>query len=269
MDNRMRFIAYISLIVLIAAAAACSQPQQQKGFVKYEIKSFEKSVGDTTEKNGGYARVKLDYPEITEAIDKSTLDIFTNYIKDQMFTALFKEGRYKTPEFFIESFLNEYKNAVNDRSAGLSSTWFIERKIEITYLSDKFICFGFSEFSFLGGAHPNTNLFYSIFDLVSGRKLSAIDIFTEGNEDKLTAIAEKRFREIRNLKPDEDLTAAGFWFKDSKFKLNSNFGFTKEGVVFFYNAYEVAPYAWGSTALLIPYKDLQGLVKKNFLPKGK
>jgi hypothetical protein len=257
------------MAMLILITAGCGKPQQQKGFVKYEMKSFEKSVGDTTGKHGGYAKVKLDYPEIKEAIDKSTFDIFTNYIKDQMFTALFKEGRYKTPEFFIESFLNEYNNAVRDNSAGMSATWFIERKIDITFLNDKFICFGFSEFSFLGGAHPNTNLFFSVFDLVSGRKLVPADFFVEGWEDKLTAIAEKNFRATRNLKADEDLSAAGFWFKDGKFILNSNFGLTKDGIVFYYNAYEVAPYAWGSTSVMIPYKDVHGLVKKDFLPEGK
>lgn len=250
---------------LILIIAGCSTPPVKKGFVKYEMKAFEKSVGDTTSKGGAFGKATLKFPVITDATDKSTLDILNGFIRDQVLTALFREGRYKTPEFFIEGFLTEYTKAVGENPSGASNTWTIDRSVEITFLNDKVICFLFYESSFLGGAHPNTNLFYSVFDVVSGRKLGPGDFFIEGYEDKLTQIAEKKFREIRELKPGENLGDAGFWFGDNKFLLNKNFGLTKEGVVFFYNAYEVAPYALGSTGVVLNYKDIKELLKKEFL----
>jgi hypothetical protein len=45
------------------------------------------------------------------------------------------------------------------------------------------------------------------------------------------------------------------------FTLNDNYGFRKEGIVFFYNVYEIGSYAEGPTEILIPYERLEGWLK--------
>jgi hypothetical protein len=53
-----------------------------------------------------------------------------------------------------------------------------------------------------------------------------------------------------------DLTTEGF-FWDGSFKLSENFAVEKEGLRFYYNAYEVAPYAVDPTDLVIPRSELR------------
>jgi hypothetical protein len=49
-------------------------------------------------------------------------------------------------------------------------------------------------------------------------------------------------------------------FEDSpnygKFHFNNNFAFTKDGIEFLYNAYEIAPYAVGASGFTIPYEKI-------------
>lgn len=259
------FLRFYSVITAAVLLFACADQEIQKGYVKYEMKTIEKSIGDTTAASRGFAKVKFVYPEIRETLIPVITDILNTYVKDQVLTALFKEGRYKEPEFFIDNFLNEYKKYTNDFS-NKNVFWSLERKVNITYTNDRLVCFEFFEYSFLEGAHPNMNYFYTVYDLVTGGKLTPKNIFIEGYQDKLSAIAEKKFREKRLLKPDASLKEAGFDFPGGKFTLNNNFGFTKEGIVFFYNPYEISPYALGSTAVIIPYKEIQDLFVKAFLP---
>jgi hypothetical protein len=42
--------------------------------------------------------------------------------------------------------------------------------------------------------------------------------------------------------------------------LNDNFAVAKRGIIFYFNSYEIAPYAMGPTELLIPYAKLSGII---------
>jgi len=244
---------------------SCSQTEQPKGFIKYEMRRFEKALGDTSAKSTGYAKIKLVYPEIKEAVNTGILDALNSYVKNQILTAIFEEGRYKQPEFLVNAFIKEYDDYVKDATEA-SRIWTLERKVDVVFITDRIACFRFFETSFLGGAHPNSNYFFTVYDLATGGKLKAKDVFVEEYKEKLTAIAEKKFREIRGLKGNDSLNSAGFQFPGGKFALNDNFGFLKEGIVFFYNPYEIAPYAAGETNLIIPYNEVKDLILPAFLP---
>lgn len=264
----MKKIKFLVLIPALAILAACSKPEVKQGVLKYEMKSYSQAVGDTSGLSNNYATAVLKYPEIKEATSQYIMDNLNNFVRANVLTALFKEGEYKTPEFFMENFLKEYSKFNEDKPSDMPSIWTIERIVDITYESPKVVSFSFYETSFLGGAHPNTNIFYTPFNLLTGVQLYKNDVFIEGYEAKLTAIAEKKFREEKELTPDANLEEADFNFKDNKFALNSNFGFTKEGIIFYFNSYEIAPYALGPTAIELKYGEIKELLKKEFLPEG-
>ena len=58
---------------------------------------------------------------------------------------------------------------------------------------------------------------------------------------------------------------AGFYFENDVFTMTPNFAITKSGLKFLYNPYEVAPYALGQQEIIIPYRDLEALIKPNGL----
>lgn len=257
----MKRILILSLIALFILTACSSE--EEKGILKYETKSYEKVFGDSTSKIKGYAKIKLSYPVITETILPVVTDEFNTTILNFVLGALFKEGRYRAPEYFITNFFKEYQE-FKDNNMTSAIYWELDRKVEILYTNERIASIMFYEFSFLGGAHPNTNYFYTVYDLISGLKLKPEEVFVKGFEPKLNLIAEKKFREVRGLKPEEDLNAAGYQFQGNKFNTNTNFALTKEGVVFQFNAYEVAPYYMGSTKILIPYGEIESLIREKY-----
>ena len=123
-----------------------------------------------------------------------------------------------------------------------------------------------SEFyHFTGVAHGMTGVYFANFNSQNGKRLMLSDLLIAGYEHELNKVAEKIFRKVRELKSEDNLEEAGFWFEGNKFSLNDNFGIKTDGLVFFFNSYEIAPYAMGPTEILIPYKGIKNLVKQEGL----
>jgi hypothetical protein len=118
--------------------------------------------------------------------------------------------------------------------------------------------------SYEGGAHPNAARWFLNLDPETGRPVKLESILTEGALPRLTEIAERHFRAERELSPTANLKEEGFWWEDGRFHLNDNYGFGENSITFFYNQYEVAPYAMGPTEVEIPYSEILDLLRPEF-----
>jgi hypothetical protein len=98
--------------------------------------------------------------------------------------------------------------------------------------------------------------------LLQAINLRSIIFLKEGYEEKLTQLGEKAFRKERALTDTASLQKNYFEFPANKFTLNQNYGFTKEGIVFYYNSYEIAAYAAGPTEVIIPYEEIKGWLRE-------
>ncbi|MBB6109139.1 protein of unknown function [Mucilaginibacter lappiensis] len=114
--------------------------------------------------------------------------------------------------------------------------------------------------TYQGGAHGAAATFFINWDTKANKDLSLDDIFAAGYEDKLRLIAEGIFRKDEKLSPTASL-ANDYFFKDNKFALNDNFLISPVGLKFFYNSYEIKPYAAGTTTLIIPYSSIKSLLR--------
>lgn len=119
--------------------------------------------------------------------------------------------------------------------------------------------------SYLGGAHGSSAQTYYNFDLAKKQQVKLNDIF----ESKQKANLEKQAHEVFKA-----------WVIDSKlatnvaeyeqawpFTLTDNFYLSKQGLVLQYAEYEIGPYVVGLPKLVIPYEQLQGVLKQQYLPK--
>jgi len=123
-----------------------------------------------------------------------------------------------------------------------------------------------SEFDhFTGGAHGNSGMYFTNFNSLDGKKLNLSDLLVASYGAELDNIAEKKFRREKELGTEANLEEAGFWFKQGKFSLTENFGIKNDGLVFYFNSYEIAPYAMGPTEIKIPYAEIRNLIKEDGL----
>jgi hypothetical protein len=123
----------------------------------------------------------------------------------------------------------------------------------------KVLFYQLNHFAFTGGAHPNSFRAFYAFDQKTGKELE-IKSFVKDTA-ALTILVEKHFRKLEKLTPGADLEKSGYFLLNHRFALPVNYVFTREGLLFYYNAYEIAPYARGVIKFVIPYTELDGIVK--------
>ncbi len=104
------------------------------------------------------------------------------------------------------------------------------------------------------------------FEKPGGSILTLNDLtYDDAQLEQLKIMAEEQFRFSYELLEDENLEDAGFHFLDGEFYLTENFAFTDFGLLFYYNVYEVAPYATGPIAVELPYDDLENILRTKWL----
>ena len=144
-----------------------------------------------------------------------------------------------------------------------ASTWQVHRNVGVAHQDRQVIVIGLREEYFTGGFHPN---YYSTtwnFRPAGGQKLKLNDILREGARDELTTLAEKRFREVRDI-PDGKTVSEAFFFGGAGFRLNENFFLGKNGLSFHWNAYEIASYSAGDTTIQLSYEEIRHLLRPEF-----
>lgn len=141
--------------------------------------------------------------------------------------------------------------------------WEIEMNGDTIFTSPKVISYGLAQYSYLGGAHPNTFTSFYLFDPETGNELNPLDFFADTSQ--FLKIVETTFRRVENLPPTSNLENKGYFLQDGKFFLPANFIFSNKGVLIHYNPYEIAPYVKGPISFTIPYSELKGNLKEELI----
>jgi hypothetical protein len=146
----------------------------------------------------------------------------------------------------IASCKAEYADFITD-IGDVSANWNIDITYEIKTLDENIVSMSVTDYSFLGGAHPNTTVHGITYSLDTGEKLIADDFIT----DALTA-GKDGVRLMVQADPEQYP-----FYDEEQFSLTDNDFYIEDNkLVFLVQAYEIAPYARG----LVEYKiDLNGL----------
>ena len=140
--------------------------------------------------------------------------------------------------------------------------WSHEHNISVRVTGGKIISLIENGWDYAGGAHGLGYVTYYNYSVETEKKLELSDLIVSGGEKLLTAQAEEIFRKQNDL-VGKDLTEAGFWFGENGFTLNTNFIVDEKSITFFYNSYEIAPYAYGPTEITIPFENFKQVIKKD------
>lgn len=119
---------------------------------------------------------------------------------------------------------------------------------------------------YLGGAHGASAQRYYNFDLEQQTLIKLDDIIAEKQKAKLEAQAYEAFKVwVMESKLAKDVAE---YEQAWKFILTDNFYLAKEGLILQYAEYEIGPYVVGLPRLMIPYAQLQGVLKPQYLPQA-
>jgi hypothetical protein len=168
-----------------------------------------------------------------------------------------KPTNAKSYDELMTSFINSYEELRKDFAE--SFPWEAKIKATVDYQSDSIINIKLNNYMFTGGAHGYEGNRSLIFNARTGRSLSYDQVFKD--KKAFTAFAEKKFREKYKIAAGKSINSTGLMFVDDKFILPQNIFFKDNGVLLFYNAYEVASFADGTKEILIPYSEADAFLK--------
>lgn len=157
---------------------------------------------------------------------------------------------------FIEMFKEN-----QDQLAAIEMGYTTEIKDKVPLLNSKVTTIEMTGYSFTGGAHPYSFCLLVSYDLKNGAKpLQINDLVRDTNA--IRPMLERAYKLSKDLKETDSLDSV-VYPEITQLPMPTNVGIAPEGIRFYYNAYEVGPYAVGASDILLTWKDLGELSDKN------
>jgi hypothetical protein len=117
---------------------------------------------------------------------------------------------------------------------------------------------------YTGGAHGMREKRYALIHTADASRVSLQDLLKPEAEPALRELAERELRKFAELEPGTPL-GEGPFLKNT-LELPDNFFITGEGLGFHWDPAEIGPYVLGPIEIIIPYRDIRGLLSPRFLP---
>jgi hypothetical protein len=254
----MKYFNLVFLILLFVFACIKKQENKVEG-LSYEIKTFRlESKGGCRSDTSTCASYEVEYP-VFNTLSGAAKDSLTKLITQSIDTGnpeVESRGFEEAGKLFTTDF-QEAQTQFPENTMG----WYFRAVVKVTLVTDTLLSLKSSAEFFTGGAHGGYGTHFINIRPTTGQTVRLSDIFKSGFKETLRAIGEKEFRESLNIADTVSLAEEGFEFPNDKFTLNDNYGLTKEGIVFVFNVYEIAPYVLGAHEILIPYEKIKSLLK--------
>lgn len=217
---------------------------------------FKPVVFETTEINNTYeADISVIYDK---AIGKNELSKTINFkIEEAIITTLSDATKKTNLESILKDFNSEFINFKKDFPDASEPVWELHIETEKIYRSDEVITLAVSTYEFKGGAHGNDKIKFLNLNAKTGEVLNQKDIIENLKDFKV--IAKSHF--VKSLDRDSEQIKMEDFFFGKPFQLPENIGFSEDGLVLLYNVYEVASYNQGFTEFVIPFNEVESLLK--------
>jgi hypothetical protein len=248
------------VVFLFLLCCACDKKtEEKKAQVNYVIEEFRaESAGGCKSDTIACAYYEVNYPAFT-GLDAAVESILKQRL-DAAVSMGNPEAEGQTMKQIGEGFIKDFEDFMND-IPGVSAGWHYTAEVKVEMLLDTLLSLSIQEEYYTGGAHGGYGTYFINLNPSTGAEFTLDNFLKSGYNEPLTNLGEEVFRRVRDLRDTTSLNENDFEFPDDKFQLNKNYGFRKEGIVFFYNSYEIAAYAAGPTEVLIPYEKLVEWIK--------
>ena len=120
---------------------------------------------------------------------------------------------------------------------------------------EKYVVFKIEQDQFTGGAHPNYFANYVNYDLKNKRVLTYANIFKQGCDDALLPILKNALLHNYYAETLDEVAEKSGIFIDELF-VSHKLYLTGDDIVFFYNPYDIGPWAIGTVEISVPVDEL-------------
>ncbi len=172
---------------------------------------------------------------------------------------------------FVEKIREEYlfgalegeEGFSKDELTSMQSTFAMENKV--SYTDSLVVSIEKTESNyFYGAAHGIEGISYHNIDRRRHSLISEGDLFIEGYTLPLSKILQRCILRDYKVKTIEDLLNETS-IDASEMPPNNNFAITRDGLIYYFNPYEIAPYVAGIIQVRVPYEELRLILRPGSL----
>jgi hypothetical protein len=159
-----------------------------------------------------------------------------------------------------EVYFKNYRSSNLDiyQEGSASFNWEKSEVVRIQHNKYHILTLEIFDYGYTGGAHGLGFSTFAAFDLRDGHRISLQEIFRSDFQSELREIVNDQLRKDYDVNPGQTLADAGFFVE--MVDPGSNFYINREGIGFYYNPYEVAPYSTGPVDVFIPYSKMKRIM---------
>ena len=147
---------------------------------------------------------------------------------------------------------------VNDVPAASDSVRVMSKNISVKSVGfcEKYVVFKIEQDQYNGGAHPSYFANYVNYDLKHKRVLTYANIFKPGSDDLLMTILKNALMQNYYAENLDEVAERSGIFVDELFVSHKVY-LTGDEIVFFYNPYDIGPWAIGTVEIPVHVTDLK------------
>jgi len=226
--------------------------------------------------------LSLEYPtNATPALERAYRTVILGNLMASCSTEAFSDEEKTSKEYVFEGALSSSAQVLsgNYLKAARAEVDKMKQEMELTedevigysyeatvkkvYANPYYVTFSINSYNYTGGAHGMPFTGYYTLDRKTGHLYTTGDLFPSNVQSKLRQIVN------RNLSKTEVCQTGGL-FDKAEFGGNyplpeKGVALTEKGVMFQYQAYEIAPYAAGEPSVVVPYAEVYAIMSE----KGK
>jgi Protein of unknown function (DUF3298). len=275
-------LAILSIILLTGTTFFSCGGKKQDESKQLTIDSI--SVKETShlfnDNKKPFCELNISFAYITKASSKALQDSVNNSL---IATCLGNEYVGKEPKIAITEFkaayVKGYKNDVeqfyledqkNNPESEPNSGWYnYGKSIKSRFMFNEngvLVC-QIDTYDYTGGAHGTYASLFLNFDLLTGKQIYLKDLFKEGYEKELTRQLLAELEKNNKVTTEAELEEIGYFITEP-LSPTENFYLNEDGITFFYNVYEIAPYVMGTTIIKLPFSAVESLMKEGNSAEG-
>lgn len=266
-------IAAIQLIILsfliIQGMSSCSTGGKWNDIEFYDVEKLEqlteKPVADDEEivelrdSDDRTMDVKVDMHFMKSAGDAN--ENVCELINQQLVEIVLGQPKETNVDEAIELYIAERKKEFHTDNILPSMHDYVTGRAE--YGIKNIINYRVTEELYTGGAHPLTITTLFVFDALTGEYLTLEKLFPPTQQDDLKSLLLAKLMQNNDVETIEALNEKGFLEMSDMF-VSNNIAFRTDSVEFFYNPYDIAPYALGPCTICLDYESIKPLCVWNF-----
>lgn len=249
---------YLPISILALALCACSGAKHDDGNSAFEVKNAVYADSTTLDNQTSLVSIEVQYPEGNGEASKAINSWIAKHIGAPQ--SLDGQPMDKVVKQVGEAYLDTVKTAtasLKEQGMNPAPAFYFIYSVDTTYTTPTLVSYQANAYAEVGGAHGLSQFSSAVFDRSNGKELGYA-LFKSDKLDEVKQLVieglEKQYFKVDSL----EALAPRLLVAPDKLGLPTNPPFLiKEGVVFRYQPYEIAPYSEGMPGCILSYEQLR------------